>query len=457
MVQYQELDSNGDPTGSMAVETYVCTDAVQKTKRISNYFAADTGFVRMRARIGRTTEESTNLYELDQVTVVRMKALYDYNPIVAEATAIVIRAKVTEQLTAQQSGQVNLIATRKIPTWVPDPWFTWTDPQETQAIAWALADVLRNTVYGMGLTDAEIDITALDALSVIWEGRGDYFNGVFDQSLTCWEALEKIARAGRARPILVGGKVTFVRDEAKTTRTALFGPMNMSPDSLSIDYRFTQENDPDGTEVTYIDPTTWQPATYTYKEGGGTPTNPQKIELFGVTNLAQATREAKYLDRVRLYSHKVIKWQSEMDGHLLSIGDMVGVSHDVPSWGKCGEVIGSSVSGSDTIIETSEPLAEGWTTGNRYIILRKPDGSTVGPLQVYAESTVAPYGFKTATAGLGFTLRTDLSLGDRTVVAFGAVDSVTMDVVISDVAPQGLTNTSITAVPYDARLHATGA
>jgi hypothetical protein len=248
--------------------------------------------------------------------------------------------------------------------------------------------------------------------------------------------------------VLSGGQVTCIRDAARTLRAALFTPANILPGSLAIEYRLPQEADPDGTEIAWIDPANaWQPAHIEYREGGGSITSPQTFDLFGVTNEAQATREATYLDRCRLYQRKVIRWETEMDGHLVSVGDLVGLSHDVLGHGQSAELI--AVNG--TTYTTSEPLA--WVGGSHTVLFRRPDGSAAGPYTVTAVEG-HPEQFVCATA-LDFTPRTTLENGDRTTVILDPTGAC--DLVVTGVRPGSGTTVEITAIPYDSRVHASGA
>lgn len=446
-IQYQGLDASGVPAGIALTRSVVVTAAQQQAVRRTELWTNDTGHVRVRCRIRRTTAQSTSTKALDEIVWAGLKA---YLPDVATypgVTVLAVIAKASDQLTSQQSGQINVEATRLLPQWNGS---AWSAPAPTRSIAWALADALRDAVYGAGLTDAEIDLPALLALDTIWSARGDQFDAVFDQTATIWEVLQRIARAGRAQPVLAGGVITFVRDGARTLRTAMFTPSQILPGSLAIDYKLPQDGDPDGTSVAWMDPAVWQQAHIDVIDGGGTPIEPQSIDLFGVTDQAQAQREAAYVDRVRKYQRKSIRWSTEMEGHLVNVGDLVALSHDVPAWGQSGDVI--AVVGS--VVTSSEPLT--WTpSATHSVLLRRPDGSVTGP---YVVAPVAghPEQFTLATS-LDFVPRTDLTNGDRTTFTFGPNATYTQDVVITAITPQDATTVEMQAVPYDPRIHAAGA
>jgi hypothetical protein len=305
----------------------------------------------------------------------------------------------------------------------------------------------------MGLDDSQIDLAALLALDSVWSGRGDYFDGIFDQTITAWEALQKVARVGRAIPVLVGGRVTFVRDGEKTIRSAIFNPSNIAPGSLTIQYAFRQDSEPDGVELTYINPSTWTEDTVIVAVPGlvGDPLRPQKVNLFGCTNAAQALKEATYLARRMSYMRKTITWQTEMDGRLLTVGDMVALAHDFPAWSQSGEIIASGPAGVGEITCTpSQPLTWAPFGTDNYVILKKQDGTVSGP------HLTTQNGNDFAIAEPGWTPSVTLENGERTTFIFYA-ESEVKDVVITDISPSGDSSHTITGVPYDARIHASGA
>jgi hypothetical protein len=398
-------------------------------------------------RLRRTTLESASTAVVDKAVWAGLKAFLTDDPDYAGLTKIQINVKASEQLSGDISNDIGVIVTRKLPVWNGS---TWSAPTATRSIAWALADICKNTDYGMGLDDSLIDLDALLALDTIWTARGDYFDGIFDQTITAWEALQKVARVGRAITVLVGGRVTFVRDGEKTIRSAIFNPSNIAPGSLTIQYAFRQDSEPDGIELTYISPSTWTEETVTVALPGlvGDPVRPEKVDLFGCTNLDQATREATYLARRMAYMRKTITWQTEMDGRLLMVGDMVAIAHDVPSWSQSGEVIGFTDNGATCDYLTSQALD--WTAaGTKYALLKKRDGSVSGP----HAATEITGGFRINDPA--FVPDTTLEDGERTSFVFYAGTS--QDVIITDISPAGDTTATITAVPYDARIHASGA
>lgn len=396
----------------------------------------------------RQSAESTSLNIVEQARFTSGRARLTL-PTPSGHTYVAFKLKASESLNGDAASKFNITVTRKLSAY-DSVTGTWGAEAATRSIAWALADILKNADYGMGLSDSQIDLDTLVALDAIWDARGDYFDGVFDQTITAWEALQKVARCGRAIPVLYNGKVTFVRDGEKTVRSAIFNPSNIMPGSLAIEYSFRQENEPDGIDLTYIDTATWHEAHVIVAMPGvvGDPANPQKVDLFGCTDVDQATREATYLARRMAYLRKTISWQTEMDGRLLIIGDLVSLSHDVPGWSQSGEVTDFHVIVATALVTTSEPID--WSSGlTKYVLMKKQDGSVSGPY----EATEITGGFSIADPG--WVPNTTLENGERTTYII--YECTSTDVVITDISPSSDTTCTITAVPYDSRIHDTGA
>lgn len=291
-------------------------------------------------------------------------------------TLLALRMKATDNLSQRSSRLVNCLVTRKLPTWSPQS--GWSSPVPTRSIAWAFADALR-AEYGAGLADARIDLQSLYRLDEQWATRGDLFDAVFDQGLTVWETLGRIARCGRAVPFLQGGIVRIVRDEPKTLPVALFSMRNIVRGSLKIQYVMPGEETADTVVMGYLNPKTWKPDEVTVNLPGADGTRQAKVTLFGCSSHAQAVREGKYIAAANRYRRRLITFTTEMEGLIPTYGDLIAISHDMPSWGTSGEVLGFELVNRSLVV--SEPLP--WVQGREHqLVLRMPEGSLAGPFQV---------------------------------------------------------------------------
>jgi predicted phage tail protein len=138
-------------------------------------------------------------------------------------------------------------------------------------------------------------------LDEIWTARGDTFNGRFDSTTTFWEAVTKIAQAGRCKAFMQGGVMCFVRDQEVSLPVALFSMRNIIRGSFSLNFITPSEDTADSVEVSYFDDTTWKPRRLTCALPASSALKPAKVSLFGVTNRAQANREGTYMAAANRY------------------------------------------------------------------------------------------------------------------------------------------------------------
>jgi hypothetical protein len=263
---------------------------------------------------------------------------YLINPsLPAGITFLAVKMRATDNLSMRSSRLINCLVTRKLPIWHPST--GWSAPQATRSIAWAFADAVRAS-YGAKLADSRIDLAALYRLDQTWSARGDQFDAVFDQKVTVWEALTRIARCGRAVPYLQSGVVRLVRDEPKTLPVARFTTANIVKGSLKLQYVMPGEETADAVTVEFFNPKTWKPAEVTVSLPGSTEANPATVNLFGCTSQAQAEREGKYIAAANRYRRRLITFRTEMEGLIPTFGDLIAISHDLPAQGIEGSTDG---------------------------------------------------------------------------------------------------------------------
>ena len=219
-VEARAIDEKGEAAGEwLAVASESVTAATNTPQRKSYRYTVAAGRYEVRAR--RTNDKSGDARAGHEIRWGGLKTFLEGAPAFGAVTLLAVRMRATDNLSQRSARLVNAIVTRRLPVW--DPATGWSAPQPTRSLAWAFADAARAT-YGAGLADARIDLAALHALDQVWQSRGDRFDAVFDQGLTVWEALTRIARCGRALPFLQGGVLRIARDAPHTLPVALFGP-----------------------------------------------------------------------------------------------------------------------------------------------------------------------------------------------------------------------------------------
>jgi hypothetical protein len=358
-------------------------------------------------------------------------------------TLIAMRARATNNLSSQSARKVNVISTRKLPIWNGT---SWSAPTATRSIAWALADAARNADYGASMPDARLDMAGLLALDATWAARGDSFDGRFDNFLPWWEATQKIAGAGRARPFLQGGNLYVVRDQAQTTPVVLFNQRNIVRGSLTIDYLMPTDDTADAVDVSYFDQDVWQPRRALAKLPGSSAAKPAKADMFGVVNRAQAYREGMYQAAANRYRRKLIKFTCEQEGFIPSFGDLVAISHDMPAWGKGGEVIAWDYASSNLTLSEPVTFTDGAT---HYIGLARANGSVSGP---YIVTATAEADVVHLTTPMDMTPYTGGNQ-ERTRFAFGPGETWRQLARVVTIRPRGTETVDIECVNEDPSVH----
>lgn len=301
------------------------------------------------------------------------------------ATYVIGRIRASEQLSGLSQRRISVLSNRMIPVWNGT---TWSPNQVTRSAAWAMADVLRNKVYGRKLDDDQVDLDTLLYLDGVWAARQDRFDMVFDNEVTTWDALSTILRGGRAVPLIRGSRYTAVRDSLQTLPVAMYSMRNIKKGSFSIAYLLPETDQITALDIEYWDHRRWDwvivtaqvhdGVFYVYRGETNRPsTIPEpdervKMRLTGVIGEYQAKREAVYHLADTYYRRRRATYRTELDGLLPAYGSLVLVNHDVPNWGQAGDVW--DYDEETQTISTTEPVVFD-DFGAHYVRLQKPDGS----------------------------------------------------------------------------------
>lgn len=371
-VQARAVDDNGTPTGSfVTIGSHTLSAATTTPQRYTFRYPVIAG--RYEVQVTRTDAKDTSTRAGHEIVWSGLRSHIQSSSTFGDVTLLAMKMRATNNLSAQASRKVNVTCTRKLYQWTGA---AWAGPYATRSIAWAIADAC----HTVGLTDSRIDLDALLYLDSIWQARGDTFDGRFDSTSTFWDALTKIAQAGRAKPYMQGGIVHIVRDQSVSLPVALYSMRNIKRNSFSLNFITPTEDTADAVQVTYFDSSTWKERTLTCKLPDSTASKPAKVELFGVVNREQAYREGVYMAAANRYRRTMIKFETEMEGFIPSYGDLVAINHDLPQWGQHAEVV--AWDSSTKTLTLSEPM--NWGSGTHYVGLRRRDGSLSGPYVVTA-------------------------------------------------------------------------
>lgn len=197
-------------------------------------------------------------------------------------------------------------------------------------------------IWGAGLADADIDLASIDAWRTWCVTKSLSCNLHIDSAKSVWDIMQAVCRCGRASPSWSTGKLGVLWDAGDMPIVAVFGPSNIKRDTFEVTYG--SEAICDEVTLSFVD------AAADYKAdtirvaapGVATPLKPASIELWGCTDRDQAIRECRLQVAHQLYRTRQVTWVTDMEGLVVTRGDVVALSHDLTQWGTSGRLVGGS-------------------------------------------------------------------------------------------------------------------
>lgn len=443
-VEAQKISNEGTAVGAWIVlGTETISGATNTAIRRSYRYAVAAG--RYQVRVTRTDTKDTRARAAHAVHWAGLRAYMPDATDYGNITLLAVKLKATAQISEQATRRINVVGTRKLPTWHPTN--GWSSPVATRSIAWALADICRAS-YGASLSDDRYDLAGLYALDQVWTARGDTFDARFDGKMTIGEALSNTARAGRAKWYQQAGKVGFWRDTPQTVPRYIFQPRNIAAGSFSMDFAPASTDTSDAVRMSYFDERYWQQRDATCMLAGSAGAKLAEINAFGMINRAQVVREGMYIAAANRYRRRFVKFETEMEGHLVRFGDLIGIAHDVPAWGQSGDLIGWDAATRTATL--SEPPV--WTDGaNHYVRLVGHNGTPTGIIQAAKHATLENRVILAVDPG--FTPETEGYRRERTRYVFGAAGKIEAQALVMAIRPKDRTRIEIESVIEDPRVH----
>lgn len=377
----------------------------------------------------------------DKGIITRVKSIKEdiinYPPV----TLLAIEFIADKSVSYDVDNKYNVTATRRLSKWNG---VYWENPTPTRSIAWVIADIWMAS-YGASRSYKELDLDRLVDLDNLWESRGDTFNGVFDAFVTIWEAISKVARVGRAKPIFDGASLTVVRDSKIDTYTTLFNTSNMVKNSFNINYLLDNNQSPNGVSIKYLDEDNGYVQSTVLSDPSVT--RPFTVDFFGCVSYKEAWKEAQYLAAQLRYQKYKVSFEVELIGNIPVYGDLVKVQHDMPNWGSSGRV----TSKEGLSLTVSEPLTFE-TNSVHYMSFTTPKGGLSGP-------HIVTEGINSTTVTLetdvtDFTFITELTDKIPTSYTFGPVTNWSKSCTVLSITPTSNNEKfKIEVTPYFEEVH----
>lgn len=209
--------------------------------------------------------------------------------------------------------------------------------------AWACYDLLTNPMYGLGLSPSNIILADFTAWATFCDTNSLRCNIYFDQSSSAFEAMGKISILGYGAILPRGTNIGCVYEDA-SSMVYTFGMGNIIAGSFSMNY-IDKQTRANVIEVTYYDESLEYDRRILLVRDGGIETDKDvtaSVSLVGCTTREQARKYANRLMRSNKYHTRVVEFESDIEAIHCQVGDVVGVSHDMPQYGYSGRVISST-------------------------------------------------------------------------------------------------------------------
>ena len=226
-------------------------------------------------------------------------------------------------------------------------------------------------VAGMGHAAADLDMDGLAQWHEWCERERLACNALLDGAPESHdEVLRLIARCGRASPSWQSGRLGVVWEDAERAATALVTAGNILAGTFRIQYAGAATADE--VAVRFLDPAAdWQYSIVRARVPGlvGAPRETAEVTLRGVTDRAQAQREARLIAARQKYHRRRISWRMGREGYAIARGDVVLAANDLVTGGTAGRVVGV-VEDVPATLQLDRPVAAaGW------ILVRLRDGT----------------------------------------------------------------------------------
>ena len=447
-VEYREIDDAGAAVGAGTWSTLSSFTKTLKTNTPQRFTVSTTvSAARYEVRAKRTNTANIGSDAHRYVETVKWVGLRAFLPSTRDygnVTLLAVKARASNNLNGNSSNRINVIAKRNLPVWNGSAWST-APFTPSRSVVWAFCNAFR-AEYNGDLADAYLPLADLLTLDGELDAAGLYFDHIFDAQLSLWDMATVIARAGLCIPLPVGAQVTLVKDEEQTVPVAIFTKENMVEGSFSISYRLYTEDEFDGVEVEYVDPTTYNKEVVVYPDT--TPTNPKQIKAIGVHDRTRAWRIGGREYEMTQRRRAVVSFRTGKEGDIPNFNSLILVNHDILPSGQSGRVM--SISGTTVTTNTIFDFSAG---GGHSIAFRTAVGDELGPFVVTAgaESNQVEL-----PGSLSAPQAASLPSGDtqeKTVFAFGPTATYTRRCKVSRIAPSSGEEFEVEAIEEDATIY----
>ncbi|MCL2181022.1 MAG: host specificity factor TipJ family phage tail protein [Treponema sp.] len=372
-----------DDAAYKLIGTLVISGAELKTKR--EQITINVPAEQYSVKIERVTADNADSKITDQVYVGSIRSVKYAPPVNPEKqkdlTIIALRVMATAKLN-NIIDSFNYVAVSKLPVYTPGgsgPLY-WLNTAETSNPASMLYYALLGRAAQQKADADAIDWQSLEEFYTWCEKHNYTCNAYLSESVTIAEMLRMIGSTARADILRIDSKISVVQDIERSSPVQLFTPKN------TVAYSVTMFNAdiPDAIALRYIDKNSGfthnEVKVYNTPDGNPpdekTPDTIQKVDLWGITDDAQARRIGMYnyaCIKNRPFVHTI---EVDIEYLLCDKGDWIQYAGDIALTGSVqGRIKGVIFADGVCVgIDTDEPVE--MTAGNQYAVrIRLKDGT----------------------------------------------------------------------------------
>jgi hypothetical protein len=450
---YKPVDAPDDDyelVGIFGEVDNVISGSALKTKRCQVTKSGLTPGV-YTVKIERVTDDTTDSKTIDAVYAGSIRSMKSAPPIRAarqqDLTIIAMRTRATENTTGSLDA-FNCVAQSTIPVYAgggaSGP-FAWQASEATGNPAAMLLWALRGRAVQQKVADSDIDWPALEEFYLWCDEHGYTCNAYLTESVTVSELFRMIGGTARAEILRIDSKISVVQDVERPAPIQLFTPKN------TIDYSETliMADVPDALALQFIDAESGyaenELMVYNTPSGNPAAAEPetiQKVNLWGVTDSAQARRIGMYNYGCTKNRPIIHTLEVDIEYLLCNKGDWIQYAGDIALAGSTQGRIAAlkTAGGLCTGFYTDEPIE--MAAGSAYAVrVRRPDGT------VLLENVLFNAGPRNEI-DLTFPLAAADTPEAGAVYAFGIWGKEVIDLVVTDIRPQADLRATLTCVEY---------
>ncbi len=252
----------------------------------------------------------------------------------------------------QASGQYKLFSGGTVLSWDGS---TYVDKFSANPV-WCFKNLITKTRYGLGefISSSLLDNTLMLELSRYCEEKVPDGNGgfekrfrldvVIDSFTKSLDLIQQLAATFNAFQYYSAGTVKLGIDKEETP-VQIFGMGNIIENSFRQIWKSVKDI-PNEVEVQFLDhDKDYEQETISLRDetalNSGDPVRTHRIRLY-CTGVAQVLRVARYALNVAKNVTRSCFFRAGIDAIACQVGDLIGVSHDVPQWGFSGRVKANS-------------------------------------------------------------------------------------------------------------------